>query len=130
MNLRGKFSFGLGFEKMEVVGLDIGSCQVKLIQLRKDNGGYAVTAAGITEIAASEGDSNRRNTVSAIRQCLDLTGIRTELAVCGVSGPDVAVRDFEFPPLPPEEMEAAASLEASQVCPFKAGDSTVDYQLL
>jgi type IV pilus assembly protein PilM len=128
MNLRGKFSFG--FEKMEVVGLDIGSCQVKLIQLRKDNGGYAVTAAGVTEIAASEGDSNRLNTVSAIRQCLDLTGIRTELAVCGVSGPDVAVRDFEFPPLPPEEMEAAASLEASQVCPFNAGDSAVDYQLL
>ena len=60
MNLRGKFLFKLGFEKKEVVGLDIGSSQVKLIQLRKDNGGYAVTAAGITEIAASEGSNKRR----------------------------------------------------------------------
>jgi len=115
---------------MEVIGLDIGSCQVKLIKLRKDNGGYAVTAAGVTEIAASEDDSNRLNTISAICQCLELTGVRTELAVCGLSGPDVAVRDFEFPPLPSEEIKAAVSLEASQVCPFNAGDSAVDYQLI
>ena len=104
MNLCGKFSSKLGFEKKEVMGLDIGSSRVKLIQLRKDNGGYAVTAAGITEIAASEGNNNRQkiNTVSAIRQCLELTAVKTEFAVCGVSGPEVAVRDFEFPPLPSE----------------------------
>ncbi len=132
MNLRGKFLFKLGFEKKEVVGLDIGSSQVKLIQLRKDNGGYAVTAAGITEIAASEGSNKRRriNTLSAIHQCLELTGIKTDLAVCGVSGPEVAVRHFEFPPLPSEEIEAAVSLEASQVCPFNTGDGAIDYQLM
>lgn len=132
MNLRGKFLFKLGFEKKEVVGLDIGSSRVKLIQLRKDNGGYVVTAAGITEIAASEGSNKRRriNTLSAIHQCLELAGIKTDLAVCGVSGPDVAVRHFEFPPLPSEEIEAAVSLEASQVCPFNAGDGAIDYQLM
>ena len=132
MNLRGKFLFELGFEKKEVMGLDIGESQVKLIQLRKDNGGYAVTAAGITEIAASEGSNKRRriNTLSAIHQCLELTGIKTDLAVCSVSGPEVAVRHFEFPPLPSEEIEAAVSLEASQVCPFNAEDGAIDYQLM
>lgn len=131
MNLRRRFLFKLGFEKKEVVGLDIGSSQVRLIQLRKDNGGYAVTAVGVTEIAASGGGNNRRkiNTISAIRQCVELSGIKTELAVCGVNGPEVAVRHFEFPPLPAEEIEAAISLEASQVCPFNAGDSAIDYQL-
>ncbi|MHC4595306.1 MAG: type IV pilus assembly protein PilM [Planctomycetota bacterium] len=132
MNLRGKFLFKLGFEKKEVMGLDIGSSQVKLIQLRKGNGGYAVTAAGITEIAASEGSNKRRriNTLSAIHQCLESTGIKTDLTVCGVNGPEVAVRHFEFPPLPSEEIEAAVSLEASQVCPFNAGDGAIDYQLM
>ncbi len=87
MNLRRKFLFELGFEKREVVGLDIGLSQVKLIQLRKDNGGYAVTAAGITEIAASEGSNKRRriNILSAIHKCLELAGIKTDLAVCGVT---------------------------------------------
>jgi type IV pilus assembly protein PilM len=32
--------------------------------------------------------------------------------------------------LPPEEIEAAVSLEASQVCPFNAADSAVDHQLI
>ena len=132
MNLRGRLLFKLGYERKEVVGLDIGSSQVRLIQLRKDSGGYAVTAAGVTEIAASEGSNSRRkiNTISAIRQCVELSGIKTELAVCGVNGPEVAVRHFEFPPLPSEEIEAAVSLEASQVCPFNAGDSAIDYQLI
>jgi type IV pilus assembly protein PilM len=114
------------------VGLDIGLSQVKLIQLCKDNGGYAVTTAGVAEIAASEGSNKRRriNTLSAIHQCLEMTDIKTDLAVCGVSGPEVAVRHFEFPRLPSEEIEAAVSLEASQVCPFNAGDGAIDYQLM
>ena len=100
MNLRGKLLSELGIEKREVMGLDIGLSQVKLIQLCKDNGGYAVTAAGVAEIAASEGSNKRRRitTLSAIRQCLEMTGIKTDLAVCSVSGPEVAVRHFEFPP--------------------------------
>jgi type IV pilus assembly protein PilM len=40
------------------------------------------------------------------------------------------VRHFEFPLLPLEEIEAAVSLEASQVCPFNAGDGAIDYQLM
>ncbi len=44
----------LDFTKTEVLGLDIGSSAVKVVCLRKDDTGYAVTAAGIAEIAASE----------------------------------------------------------------------------
>jgi type IV pilus assembly protein PilM len=42
----------------------------------------------------------------------------------------VAVRDFEFPPLSDEEIEAAVLLEAAQVCPFNAADSAVGYQVI
>jgi type IV pilus assembly protein PilM len=52
------------------------------------------------------------------------------MAICGVSGPEVAVRYFKFPSLPPEEIEGAVLLEAAQVCPFNVGDDTVDYQLI
>jgi type IV pilus assembly protein PilM len=57
-------------------------------------------------------------------------GIRTRRAVCGISGPEVAVRDFQFPSLSQEEIESAIHFEAAQVCPFNADDATVDYQLL
>ena len=120
---------GLGWD--EVLGLDIGSSSVKMVALRKDNSGYTVDAAAIAEIPTSD-DSNQRktNTLRAIHDCLKSAGTRRKLAVCGVSGPEVAVRDFEFPVLPAEEIPGAVKLEASQVCPFNAGDGAVDYQLI
>jgi len=123
---------GLSFRKDEAVGLDIGSSAIKVVALRQDGAGYAVTAAGIAEIAASEDDNNhqRTHTVRAVRECLESAGVKRKLAVCGVSGPEVAVRDFEFPLLSAEEIAGAVLLEASQVCPFNAADIAVDYQLI
>ncbi len=118
--------------KDTILGLDIGSSAVKIVALKKDDAGYSVTAVGMREIAASEDDYNkhRANIVKAIRKCFGQAGIKTKMAVCGVSGPDVAVRDFEFPPLSAEDIEAAVLLEASQVCPFNADVSAVGYNLI
>ena len=117
----------------EVLGLDIGSSAVKLVQLARDEAGYTVTAAGIADIAADGEDNNnhrKTNTVRAIGDCLLSAGAQTHFAVCSVSGPEVAVRDFTFPSLPPEEIAGAVLLEAAQVCPFNVDDSVVDYQLI
>jgi len=120
--------FNLGHN--EVLGLDIGSSSVKIIQLSKDNTGYSVIAGGIVDIEPGQDDPNRKiiNTIKATRKCLELTSAQTKFAVCSVCGPEVAIRDFEFPYLPPEEIEGAVLLEASQVCPFNTRDNHVDYQ--
>jgi type IV pilus assembly protein PilM len=52
------------------------------------------------------------------------------MAVCGVSGPEVAVRYFNFPSLPSQEIEGAILLEASQVCPFNVNENALHYQLV
>lgn len=118
--------------KDDIIGLDIGSTAVKIVVLKKDDSGYSVTATGFCEIPAGEIDLDlhRTNTVKAIRNCFEQTGVKVKMAVCGVSGPEVAVRDFEFPPLSAEDIEAAVLLEASQVCPFNAADSAVSYHLI
>jgi len=114
-----------------VLALDIGTSAVKIVQLDKNNGGHTVTGGGIVEVAASNNNDQREiNITRAIRECLESTGIRTRKAVCGVSGPEVAVRYFKFPPLPSEEIEGAVMLEAAQVCPFNIEDGAVDYQLI
>ena len=132
----------LNFTKTEVMGLDIGSSAVKAVQLRKDNTGYTVTAAGIAEIApdasscetngGDEGNNHHRktNTLKAIHECFKSAGSKTKFAVCGLSGPEVAVRDFEFPSLSTSEIEGAILLEASQVCPFNTANSAIDYHLI
>lgn len=115
-----------------VLGLDIGSAAVKMVALDRSDAGYRARAAGLAEIAVSVDDdsSPQANTIKAIRQCYAKTRTISRLAVCGVSGPDVAVRDFEFPPLSDEEIEAAVLLEAAQVCPFNAADSAIGYQVI
>jgi len=120
------------FEPKEVLGLDIGSSQIKLIQLRKDRTGYAVTAAAVTEIQSSTADDANTDSAitEAIQQCVCSSGVKTNFAVCGVSGPEVAVRSFSFPPLPATEVAGAVALEAKQVCPFNIDESAVDYQLV
>jgi len=120
-------------EETQVLGLDIGSSTVKIVQLRKDDAGYVVTAAGIADIADGTEDNQKHkevNTIRAISECLQSTGVQTRLAVCGVCGSEVAVRYFKFPSLPPEEVQGAILLEAAQVCPFNIDDSAVDYQLI
>ncbi|MHC4507718.1 MAG: type IV pilus assembly protein PilM [Planctomycetota bacterium] len=128
MNWKRSLKFGID----TVLGLDIGSSAVKMVTLSKSNAGYSTSAVGFAEITASaDNDSNpRANTIKAIRECFGQTAAKSKFAVCGVSGPDVAVRDFEFPPLSDEEIEAAVLLEAAQVCPFNAADSAVGYQVM
>ena len=123
----------LKLQQAKVLGLDIGSSVVKMVQLCKDNDGYTVTAAGMVEIAdGTKDDKNLKeiNTVGAIVNCLKSIGVQTRLAVCGVCGPEVAVRYFKFPVLPPEEIDGAVMLEASQICPFNVNDGAIDYQLI
>jgi len=132
MNFSWKRPFKLERETKRLLGLDIGSSQAKLIELRKNGNSYRVTSAGIAKIAASEenNDDKTVTTVRAIRECLRSAGTQTRMAVCGVSGPEVAVRYFKFPSLPSEEIEGAVLLEAAQVCPFNVDDGAVDYQLM
>lgn len=125
-----KRRFKLNIENREVFGLDIGSSSVNAVQLVKKGSKWIVTAASRTPIAPSQEEDNQANTVSAIGKCLESTGIRTRKAVCGISGPEVAVRDFNFPSLERDEIEPAIHFEAAQICPFNADDAAVDYQLI
>jgi type IV pilus assembly protein PilM len=119
-------------EQLDVLGMDIGSEQVKLVELRKAGSGYTVTSASVTAIADGGEDNAEEKTAvaQAITNCVRSAEPRTRLAVCGVSGPDVAVRGFKFPALPKDEIEGAVLLEAAQVCPFNMDEGVVDYQLI
>jgi len=119
-------------EQPDVLGMDIGSEQVKLVELRKAGSGYTVTSASVTAIAdGGEDNAEEKTTVAqAITDCVRSAEPRTRLAVCGVCGPEVAVRGFKFPALPKDEIDGAVLLEAAQVCPFNIDEGAVDYQLI
>lgn len=115
-----------------VIGLDIGSSSVKLVQLEHDFRGYIVSAAAQAEIVPyiSQGTQNPDDSrMAAINKCFKTLELSTRNAVCSISGPEVAVRQFRFPLMSANELEQAVLHEAIQVCPFDIEQSTVDFQL-
>ena len=117
----------------KLFGLDIGSAFVKAVQLAKDSDKYRVLGAACTAIESSADDDDaarEARVAAAIGECLEAAQIRSQHAVCGVNGPEVAVRGFSFPSLPADEMEQAVIFEAAQVCPFDIDQSTVDYEVI
>jgi type IV pilus assembly protein PilM len=122
-----------GFGHQEIVGVDIGSHSVKIVQLRRGSAGWIVTNAGVVDISDKGADSPARretNCVRALLNCVRVSGTKRRFAVCGVGGQEVAVRNFDFPAVPPEEISRAVELEAKQVCPFNASDIVSDYHVM
>jgi type IV pilus assembly protein PilM len=122
----------VGFAQEDLMGLDIGTSSVRMVQLERCKDGFSVVSAVISEIEQSDDKSNASpaDVVSAVKKCLAHTTKHSKWAVCSVSGNEVAVRHFKFPPLQPDVLEGAVRLEASQVCPFNVDDGVVDYQLI
>ena len=123
----------LGIKKDQTFGLDVDSGSVKIVQLSKTKDTYEVTSvARVSIVVSSEQESadDPGVLVQAIRRCLDKTNIHTRHAVTGLSGPEVAIRNFEFPQLDPSELEQAVLLEAEQFCQTDIEQTVVDYHLL
>jgi type IV pilus assembly protein PilM len=121
------------FRRHDVMGVDIGSFSVKIVQLRQSQRGWLVTAAGLVDISdkgTEKAGRKEMNSLRAILNCVRISGARTNFAVCGVGGPEVVVRNFEFPAVPENETQRAVFLEAKQVCPFNTDEIAVDYRLI
>lgn len=118
--------------KSGLVGLDIGSGAVKLLGLRNSSSGWTATCAAWSDIQPTEDKTQRyAHTLEAIRACLSAVPAQSaRYAVCGLSGPDAAVRGFSFPTMPDNAMEQAVRFEAQQVCPMDMRHSVLDYQLM
>lgn len=130
--MKAKWKKYLGLGNYDVIGLDIGSSSIRMVQLSHEKDRYAVVAAGLVDIEKGEGDSSDRQAEveKALHKCFSAAKVRTKMAVCSVSGPEVAVRHFKFPPLQTPELEGAIRLEASQVCPFNIDDAVLDFQII
>ncbi len=121
----------LGFNQDDVLGMDIGSSSVRMVQLARSDGGYTVVAACVSDIRDDgDGAIKEENIIQAVQKCMIFARKNARWAVCSVAGPEVAVRPFKFPPMQTEELDGAVRIEASQVCPFNVNDGVVDYQIV
>ena len=120
-----RLAAGMFGRSKSVLGLDIGSHSVKLIELTKEGEELFLTAMGRRRIDSPDLVAE---TVSELVS--DLGVSRSKRCVTSVSGRSVIVRYVPMMRLPDEELKAAMAYEADKYIPFEVDDVVLDCQRL
>jgi type IV pilus assembly protein PilM len=116
-----------------IIGLDIGSHQIKAIYLERKRGGWTVTAAGVTPTPAdsvAEGIVHEPSLVAdAISNLLRERNIPPGETIAAISGSTVTVRQIRMPNVPANALPKAVRFEAAKYLP-SVTESAVEYAVL
>ena len=118
----------------EVIGIDIGSSSVKLVQLKDLKGSYQLLNVGIIPLPPEAIVDNTlmdsSAIVGAIQNLVTSLGIKVKDVACSISGNSVIIRKIILPAMPLEELEDQITWEAEQYIPFDINDVNMDFQIL
>lgn len=118
-----------------LIGLDISSSAVKLLELSRDDEQYRVQsfgATGLTAEAVTEKQITDPEAVGrAINGLIAQAGTRTRDAAIAVSGSSVITKVIQMPAsLKDEDMEQQIRFEADQYIPYPVEEVNLDFQVL
>jgi type IV pilus assembly protein PilM len=125
--------FGLGKSKT-LVGLDIGSSAVKVVELRRKGTSYELMNLGIESLGQDtvvDGSiMDALSVSSAIEKIFNENRIKTKNVATSVSGHSVIVKRVTVNANTDEELYNAIPYEAQQHIPFDMADVNLSYQAL
>ena len=117
-----------------VIGLDIGTSSIKLIEIEESKGGYRLKNFGISTLpkdAIVNGSIvNHDAVVSSIQEILSNLKIKTRDVVASISGHPVIIKKITMPVATDEELEESIKFEAEQYIPFDLEEVNIDFQVL
>jgi type IV pilus assembly protein PilM len=114
-------------ESKHLLGLDVGSRSVKLIETAHTGGAVELRSIAM---AVVEDRGHGPCYQEAIASVLETAGVATKRVATSVCGAHVAVRGFRFPKLAHSELDGAVWYEGSQVIPFDIHEAYVDYSII
>jgi len=120
--------------KQPLVGLDIGTYSLKVVQLKKAGKSYQLLNFGIMpllpEAIVDGAIMNAGAVVDAIRNLLRMEKIKTKDIATSISGQSVIVKKIRVPQMTGKELAANIQWEAEQHIPFEISDVNIDFQIL
>ncbi len=122
------------FEKKTLLGLDIGSHSIKMVDLAKTRGGYELKALGLgmvpSECIVDKDIMDSETVVDTIKNLRENLKVRVRGAATSISGHSVIVKKAELPLMTENELEQSLMLEAEQYIPFDINDVYLDSYIL
>ncbi|HET8761420.1 MAG TPA: type IV pilus assembly protein PilM [Nitrospiria bacterium] len=117
-----------------VIGLDIGSNAIKLLQLKSTKKGYVVEKFGIKtidpELIVDGAVMDAGRVVDILKELLREQTVKAKDVVISVSGHSVIVKKISVPPMTEEELDESIKWEAEQYIPFDVNDVNLDFHIL
>ncbi|MFZ2494011.1 MAG: type IV pilus assembly protein PilM [Thermoanaerobaculia bacterium] len=115
-----------------VVGLDIGSSAIKLVELKEKKGGaYSLVKVGTEKLSpeaivdGSIMDSSM--VVDTIQRLNSSQNVKNSNYATSLSGHSVIIKKIALPAMSPEELAESIQWEAEQYIPFDINDVNLDY---
>ena len=120
--------------KDALVGLDIGSGSIKLLQLKEGKGKYKVERFGVkalpTETIVDGSIMDGLEVVSAIKDLVAEQKLKRKNMALSISGTSVIVKKITLPPMSVADLEKQIKFEAEQYIPFDINDVYLDFHIL
>ena len=117
-----------------LVGVDVGSSAVKVVELTRAPGGGAAARAGLRplppESVAKGAVVDPAGVADALRGLLEEAGIRGREVALALPGSAVVVREISLPRMSPAELAGSIGWEAERHVPFELRDVNLDYQVV
>jgi type IV pilus assembly protein PilM len=118
----------------QLLGLDIGSSAVKLIQMKQQKGKYLLQKFGIKplepEVIVDGTVMDAARVVTVIKELLQEGNIKLKNIALSISGHSVIVKKITMPPMPDDELEGQVRLAAEQYIPFDINEVNIDFHIL
>lgn len=117
-----------------IIGLDIGSHSIKLVEIERAKQTVTLRAAGSIPTPPNALSSSQEESIegigTVIRQLWKQTGARSQEVNIALPEAQVFTRVIDMPQLTPRELTSAIKWEAEQYIPMPLENVSVDYAIL
>lgn len=118
----------------DIVGIDIGSSSLKLVQLKEQQGELHLLNAAVIPLSSEAIVDNALMDSLAIVGCIKslvaTSGVKCRNVAASISGNSVIIRKIMLPTMSQDELEEQIGWEAEQYIPFDISDIFMDFQIL
>ncbi len=121
--------------QVPLLGVDISSTSVKLLELSRSGGRYRVESYAVEPLppnsVVEKNITDAQLVGEAIARAVKKSGTRTKLGACAVAGSAVITKVISMPAnLGEEELESQIQMEADQYIPYALDEISLDFSIL
>ena len=125
----------IGRKQAPMLGVDISSTSVKLLELSRAGGRYRVESYAVEPLppnsVVEKNITDAELVGDAIGRAVKKSGTRTRTAACAVAGSAVITKVISMPAnLSEDEMESQIQIEADQYIPYPLEEISLDFEVL